>query len=100
MQFHAKYYPLIRDLRLSDHPNGHTIFLAAVQESVLPYTDHDRSLLKNPGAHGLHLGLLVADEATAVYLPRGHVEIRSQPSLIILPPSSELVRCQDDVALL
>ena len=53
-------------------PRGHRISLATEQESVWVLLV-DVEALKNPFVHGSHLGWLVAEPATLVYLPGGHL---------------------------
>ena len=53
-------------------PRGHPMSLATVQESVWVLLV-DVEALKNPNAHDSHLGWLVAEPATLVYLPGGHL---------------------------
>ena len=53
-------------------PRGHPMSLATVQESVWVLLV-DVEALKNPNGHNSHLGWLVAEPATLVYLPGGHL---------------------------
>ena len=53
-------------------PAGHWILGTAMQESVLMLL-FDVVALKNPGAHASHLGWVVLDPITMVYLPGGHL---------------------------
>ena len=64
-------------------PNGHVIFCAMVQESVVVLLD-DVKALNDPVAHSSHSGWAVVVPAVFVNLPGGHLVWAVQTPVVVV----------------